>query len=66
MVKTVLNGARKAELAACYIMGLWTIAFGGSLFMNYEIPVALNVAMPGAAGILLGIKLPVGKEPNGK
>lgn len=50
---------KKAELTAVFLMGLWVVAWLASWNSGLEIPGALNVTMPMASAILLGVKLPM-------
>lgn len=60
-----LTQERKVELAAVVILLLWVVAWVVSLNLNKEIPQALNVVMPMAAAILLGLELPTGIKKKG-
>lgn len=57
-----MTGAKKKEVAAILIMALWVIAWVVSLLVGEEVPQALNIVMPMAAGSLLGFQLPVDKK----
>lgn len=57
-----LTKEHKTELAAVSIMGLWVLAWLGSLAAETEIPQALNVTMPMASAALLGMQLPIGGD----
>jgi hypothetical protein len=50
---------KKVELAAIFLMGLWVVAWLASWKSGLEIPGALNITMPMASAILLGVKLPI-------
>lgn len=65
-----LSKERKTDLVAIVIFGLWVIAWvNNAWFEGPDIPGALNIIMPAAVGILLGVNLPIElkkKEGNGK
>lgn len=60
-----LTKERKKEVTAVVILLLWVIAWVVSLNLNKEIPQALNVVMPMASAILLGLELPTGSKEKG-
>lgn len=60
-----LTQERKVELTAVVILLLWVVAWIVSLNLGKEIPQALNIVMPMAAAILLGLELPTGVKRKG-
>lgn len=60
-----VSKSRRIELAAMFIMTLWVVAWVVSLTQNVEVPAALNVVMPMASAVLLGLQLPVDVKKKG-
>lgn len=49
-----------------FIMALWVVAWGISIKLKIEVPMALNAVMPMASAALLGFQLPIDPKKKGE